>query len=118
MAETTGRQEHFTFRISRQAKIGLGITVILVIVVLGGFYVSLANTKNNVDVLQSLITPSPEVESGEALRTLRATEEAALTTYGWVDRPNGIVHIPIDRAMDLILQRGLPTRPENQQPKP
>ena len=33
-----------------------------------------------------------------------------LGSYGWVDRSNGIVRIPITRAMDLILQRGLPTR--------
>jgi len=63
-------------------------------------------------LLQSKITPSPQVASGEALKELRATEDAALTTYGWVDRQNGVVHIPIYKAMDLLLQRGLPTRPQ------
>ncbi|HVO69707.1 MAG TPA: hypothetical protein VMT24_06660 [Aggregatilineaceae bacterium] len=56
-------------------------------------------------------TPTPAVTPGEALKELRATEDALLTTYGWVDRKNGIVHIPIDRAIDLLAQRGLPTRP-------
>src|SRR5690242_15878253 len=59
-------------------------------------------------LLQSKITPSPQVNDGEELKALRATEEAALTTYGWVDSKNGIVHIPIDRAIDLVLQRGFP----------
>ncbi len=47
---------------------------------------------------------------GEALRQLQATENAILNSYGWADRQNGIVHIPIDRAIEIIEQRGLPTR--------
>jgi hypothetical protein len=34
-----------------------------------------------------------------------------LESYGWVDPQNEVVRIPVDRAMDLVLQRGLPTRP-------
>ena len=41
---------------------------------------------------------------------LRASEEQALTSYGWVDRQKGIVRIPIDQAEELIVQRGLPVR--------
>lgn len=33
-----------------------------------------------------------------------------LATYGWVDRQKGIVRIPIERAMDLLVQRGLKAR--------
>jgi len=33
-----------------------------------------------------------------------------LYSYGWVDEKAGTVHIPIERAMDLIVQRGLPVR--------
>jgi hypothetical protein len=29
-------------------------------------------------------------------------------TYGWIDRNGGVVRLPIDRAMDLVLERGLP----------
>lgn len=31
--------------------------------------------------------------------------ERALATYGWVDRARGIVHIPIDVAIDLVISR-------------
>lgn len=48
----------------------------------------------------------------EALKRLRDREDAALGRYGWVDREAGIVRIPIERAMDLLLERGLPTRPD------
>jgi uncharacterized iron-regulated membrane protein len=37
-------------------------------------------------------------------------ENRTLTTYGWVDKHNGVVRIPIDRAMELLLARGLPAR--------
>ncbi len=33
-----------------------------------------------------------------------------LNSYGWVDRKHGVIRIPIERAMDLVAQRGLPTR--------
>jgi hypothetical protein len=38
----------------------------------------------------------------------RAREDAVLTSYGWVDRSAGVARIPIDRAMELLVQRGLP----------
>ena len=41
---------------------------------------------------------------------LKAEQRAVLTSYGWLDKANGVVHIPIDRAMALTLERGLPAR--------
>ena len=41
---------------------------------------------------------------------LRRQEDARLTTYGWVDRQAGIVHIPVDVAMTQILEEGLAAR--------
>jgi hypothetical protein len=54
--------------------------------------------------------PAPQLleTSGNDLETFRAQEERELHTYGWVDRSNGTVRIPIDRAMQLLLERGLP----------
>lgn len=36
---------------------------------------------------------------------LAARERRALEAYGWVDRDAGIAQIPIERAMDLIVDR-------------
>ena len=36
-------------------------------------------------------------------QALAATQEAQLQSYGWVDQSAGIAHIPIDRAMQLIV---------------
>ena len=46
------------------------------------------------------------------LERLRAADDATLTSYGWVDRKSGIVRIPIDRAIDLLAARGLPSKPQ------
>jgi hypothetical protein len=48
--------------------------------------------------------PAPRLETAPALdlRALRAAEDARLDGYGWVDRRAGIVHIPIERAIDLL----------------
>jgi len=58
--------------------------------------------------------PAPRIEEHPAteLEQLRQDEDHTLTTYGWVDRNAGKVRIPIDRAMELQLERGFPVRKE------
>lgn len=55
----------------------------------------------------------PRLETNERIEIndFRLQEEQKLDTYGWVDQQGGAVRIPIDRAMDLIAQRGLNTTP-------
>ena len=43
-----------------------------------------------------------------AMEAYRAEMEAVATSYGWIDRPNGIVRIPIERAVERLLEEGLP----------
>src|SRR5690242_10774202 len=58
--------------------------------------------------------PEPRLEQNERIEinAFHSTEDKMLNSYGWVDKPGGAVRIPIDRAMELITQRGLPTRPQ------
>jgi hypothetical protein len=42
---------------------------------------------------------------------MREYEEQRLRTAGWIDRQAGVAHIPIEQAMDLVAQRGLPWKP-------
>src|SRR6185436_5206769 len=60
------------------------------------------------------VPPEPRLQTNprEDLSNLRTREDQALTSYGWVDKNAGVVRIPIDRAMQLIVERGLPARPE------
>lgn len=63
------------------------------------------------DVRQIPPEPRLQVSGAADLAAFRAKEEAELNSYGWVDRKAGTVRIPIQRAMELLLQRGLPTAP-------
>ena len=42
------------------------------------------------------------------LARLRSQEQAWLSQYQWIDRQQGIARIPIDRAMDIVSESGLP----------
>jgi hypothetical protein len=56
------------------------------------------------------VPPEPrlQVDAPKELRVLQASEEGTLASYGWVSREAGIARIPIQRAMQLVLERGLP----------
>ena len=51
--------------------------------------------------------PFPLLESVE-IAQLRAHEDAVLENTAWIDRQQGIARIPIDRAIALVAQQGLP----------
>jgi hypothetical protein len=54
--------------------------------------------------------PAPQLETNERteLNNIRLREENVLSSYDYVDKNAGTVRIPIDRAMDLLVERGLP----------
>jgi hypothetical protein len=57
------------------------------------------------------VPPPPRLQTDPQgdLLALREAEQRALTTYGWVDRNAGVVRIPIEQAMRLTVERGLPS---------
>ena len=65
---------------------------------------------------QEFPEPRLEVKPGATLAEFRAAEDSDLNSYGWIDRNAGIVRIPIDRAMQLIGERGLPNVGAGQTP--
>ena len=50
----------------------------------------------------------PELE----LARLREEEAKLLDSYAWIDRATGTVRIPVERAKDLMAERGFDVRPE------
>ena len=58
------------------------------------------------------LPPAPrlQVTPVQDLEHYRAGQDQELTSYGWVDQKGGVVRIPIDRAMDLLIEKGLPVR--------
>jgi hypothetical protein len=69
---------------------------------------------NPLSAEDSQIPPNPRIEEHPAIefQQLRAQEDGVLSTYGWMDKKAGVVRIPIDRAIELQLERGFPTRRE------
>jgi hypothetical protein len=57
-------------------------------------------------------TPFLQTQPFQDISMLRGDEAKKLTSYGWVDKEGGVTRIPVDRAMELMLQRGFPTRSE------
>jgi hypothetical protein len=54
-----------------------------------------------VEKVAGVLTPT---ERKALLLDHRTKEQAALTTYGWIDQKAGQVRLPIDRAIELTVQ--------------
>lgn len=97
--------------------LGLAVTVtITCFVVLGLFNYFKTHQEPN-QVLSPMANPAalpPEprlqIEGTVQIQELREKEDHVLNSYAWVDQKSGAVRVPIDKAMDLLLQRGLPVR--------
>jgi len=110
---------------------GLFVAAVLVALILWGFYDFMDRYERSQQPSQNpLVQPSrvetrqippetiqkfpqPRLEKNERLEIndFLLKEEDTLDSYGWVDRKAGVVRIPIERAMQLIAQQGLPTTP-------
>jgi hypothetical protein len=103
---------------------GIGLVVVLTLIAIGASFLVF---RYLIDMTESEVAPPsplydirqqppPEPrllpEPWRNMAELRAAGEQRLGTYGWVDRANGVVRIPIGHAMDLLVQRGLPERPD------
>jgi len=56
--------------------------------------------------------PGPRLQNNpqQDMRELRSKQEALLKGYAWVNREGGVARIPIEEAMRIVVERGLPTR--------
>ena len=51
-------------------------------------------------------TPRLQTQPFKDVYQLKQGQREKLTSYGWVDQGTGVVHIPIDEAMRLVVERG------------
>jgi len=74
---------------------------------------SLAFLLRPLGVTPSTITQSAAKVRLEKLSKLRTEQDAAATTYGWIEKSKGVAHIPIAQAMELVVPqlRSNPPRP-------
>ena len=69
----------------------------------------------------SLVKPDPAaptpsfprlvISEPAALAAFRAQEDALLDSYGWVEKDKGIARMPIEEAMKIVAEQGLPKFP-------
>jgi hypothetical protein len=111
--------------------IGLAIVVLFIHIVIFGFIktyayfepqgiarnraVTAPPVNANADPLAKFPTPRLQSDELTDMDKLRAQEEKQLNTSGWVDEKEGVAHIPVNRAMDVVAQHGLPVRPQQPQ---
>src|SRR5271170_4293634 len=88
-------------------------TFIICLLVVGIFryFHSYYGTDEAIKLSQPVIPPQPRIEVApyEELQQLRAREDHILNSYAWVDQKTGTVRVPIDRAIDLLAAKGLPS---------
>jgi hypothetical protein len=60
--------------------------------------------------VQAFPKPRLQRDDVEEMHDQLYSEEGRLQSYGWVDQDSGQARIPVERAMELIAERGLPVR--------
>ena len=103
-------------------KIGGGlvmVTLLSIVLLLGVFkFFNTRDDRQSQSVDPVKLFPSPQLLPNEPknLGAFRADEQKTLNSYGWVDQQKGVVRIPVEQAMDLLLKRGLPVRQQAASP--
>jgi hypothetical protein len=97
--------------------IGLVVVCVVSIALLFGllkFFQSREETSVANTVEPTKMFPQPQLQKTPIpdLKAIRAEEDKLLNGYAWVDQPKGVVRIPVDRAIEVLAQRGLPSRSE------
>jgi len=100
--------------------IGLIAAAVVIHVVVWFFYVSMRRESARpapaefplAATAMRRLPPEPRLQTDprDDLASLVRSQQQALSSYGWVDRNTGVVRIPIEQAMKLTVERGLPTR--------
>ena len=97
-----------------------GLLLLAMLVVAGIFRVLDAGevagpASDSVFAGRRILPPEPRLQvlPVDDLQALQQAEQKRLHGYGWVKKESGVVHVPIDRAIDLLLERGLPVRDDD-----
>jgi len=108
--------------------IGLAITVVFIHLIIWGFVKAYTHFEPHAMARTSaILEPQPAPPQGDPVTRFPAPQlqpdpvadmnkyreavEQELNSSGWVNQNDGVAHIPVERAIDLVAQRGLPVRP-------
>jgi hypothetical protein len=121
--ETQHEESDVNIRAIFSFAIGLFAVAVAVHIAIYFLFVLLSNRATSASAVRTYplavgqedrVPPEPRLQNNpkQDLRDLRAAEDQILNGYRWIDRNAGVVGIPVNEAMKLTLQRGLPARAE------
>jgi hypothetical protein len=116
------RHEHADINIWAIGRFGIALAMLCVVamgLLAGLFRYFTAREGGPLEPAKSVIDarrkpPAPFLQEAPVtdLRQMRAAEDQILNSYGWIDQAHSVVRVPIARAIDMLAQRGLPSRPQ------
>ena len=122
----TGNHEPDEIAFGGILKVGVVLTVVTVasyVIVLGVFWLFDRQATANEPApvypmavgLGDRLPPEPRLQTDpkQELRTLREHQHQTLEGFEWVDKNAGVVRLPIEQAMKMTLERGLPARAQS-----
>lgn len=122
LSDPRQRHEERDVNIWAISKVGVGliITTVASAAIVWGLFVYLRVQYNaqpperGIDVNALTRPPAPNLlyneHEAENLHDFRSSEEQTLNGYSWVDQQHTQVKIPVNQAIDRLLQKGLPVR--------
>jgi hypothetical protein len=97
--------------------VGLSVVTLIVLALMWGMGVVFKEAEEAKDrpppamaeALADPIPPGPRLQSAPPrdMDELRAQDREMLSSYAWVDQAGGVARIPIDRAMSIVVEKGL-----------
>ena len=100
--------------------VGLVVSLVIVVLAVAWLFDLLADRAADADPpksrlanLRDTVPPAPRLQESPAfdMRVMRDEQAAALSQTRWIDQQTKVVQIPVERAMQLIAERGLPDWP-------
>jgi hypothetical protein len=100
----------------------LGILIVVAIALMAGLFTAFdsyfgrsgVTVSPLVDIEQIPTGPRLQSDPAEELAEVEAWEDQRLKQYKWIDKDTGTFQIPIERAIQLVAETGLPARKEGE----
>ena len=95
--------------------LGLALMIALVLPLLGWIFWQFEAAARRADPTPNpqagdQVPPAPRLQAEPAaeLASLRREENQRLSSYGWIDPQQRVVRVPVERAIEILAERGLP----------
>jgi hypothetical protein len=122
-AKPQGYDDELDYKAIIRFAVGLAVVTTIIVALMGVMGSSFKKAEEARDPTPSPlaeahadpIPPGPRLQATPPrdMNELRAQDRETLTTYGWVDQAGGVARIPVDRAMSILVEKGLGAGSDN-----